>query len=106
MEKQQRRLWLSHWRLLLVSLFMAVASSAWGQDISQQGTVVDVAGEPVIGASVIVKGSKVGVATDIDGKFTLKCKTGATLSVTSIGYKPAEVKATGKPLEITLAEDS
>ena len=106
MEKQQRRLWLSHWRLLLVSLFMAVASSAWGQDISQQGTVIDVAGEPVIGASVIVKGSKIGVATDIDGKFTLKCKTGSTLHISSIGYKPTEVKATGQPLEITLAEDT
>ncbi|WP_286138375.1 carboxypeptidase-like regulatory domain-containing protein [Duncaniella freteri] len=41
------------------------------QDKTVSGTVIDETGEPVIGATVMVKGSKVGIATDIDGKYTL-----------------------------------
>lgn len=58
------------------------------------GTVVDENGDPVIGASVFEKGnSRNGVATNIDGKFSLKVKPGTMLKVSYVGYKTAEATA-------------
>ena len=59
-----------------------------------QGTVVDGNGEPVIGATVKVKGAKGGTVTDLDGHFSLDASKGATLEVSYIGYKTISVKAT------------
>lgn len=69
------------------------------------GTVTDQTGEPVIGASVLEKGTNNGIITNIDGKFSLTVKRGATLVISFVGYKTLEVKATPK-MEITLTEDS
>lgn len=69
------------------------------------GTVTDAAG-PVIGASVVVKGTSNGVATDFDGNFTLNVNQGQTLVVSYIGYVTKEVKIDGRSnYEITLEED-
>ena len=57
------------------------------------GTVVDETGEPVIGASVMVKGTKTGTVTDVDGKFSLVNVQGKTLVVSYIGYDNSEVRA-------------
>lgn len=74
---------------------------------SCQGVVKDSAGEVVIGASVQVKGTLQGTATDLNGRFSIaNVKLGSTLVISSIGYKTAEVVYRGKPLSITLAEDS
>lgn len=72
------------------------------------GIVTDPEGEPLIGASVTVKGQAIGVATDIDGNFSIaNVKPGATIMVSYIGYTPFEGKATyGEPMKITLHEDS
>ena len=67
-----------------------VASQA---TVTVSGTVVDADGEPVIGASVLEKGTKRGIATDINGAYSLKVAPGATLTVSYVGYKTAEVKA-------------
>jgi len=56
------------------------------------GTVTDKTGEPVIGASVIVKGTSVGVATDLDGRFSLNASKGQEIVISSIGYKPMTLK--------------
>lgn len=106
MKKRKSESWLSHWRLLLVALFIGLTSAAWGQVITQNGLVKDQEGEPIIGASVMVKGGKTGVATDIDGKFTLKCAKGSILQISSIGYKSLEVKAMGTPLDLIMQEDT
>ena len=47
---------------------------------------MDVAGEPIIGASVLVKGSSTGSVTDIDGKFSVEAPVGSTLVVSFVGY--------------------
>lgn len=77
------------------------------QNASVSGTVVDVNGEPVIGANVMVKGTNNGTITDIDGKFTLDNAKG-TLVVSFIGYKTQEIQINGneKNLNIVLREDS
>ena len=71
------------------------------------GRVVDVSGEPIIGASVLVKGSGTGAVTDIDGNFTVNASVGSTLEISFIGYKAATVKVTNaSSYAITLQDDS
>lgn len=69
------------------------------------GLVVDVNGEPVIGASVVEKGTTNGGITDINGKFTLNVKPGSTLQISFVGYQTQEMKAT-KTVKVVLKEDS
>ena len=71
-----------------------------------QGTVVDGNGEPVIGATVKVKGEKGGTITDLDGHFSLDASKGVSLEVSYIGYKTQIVKATASNLQIVLQEDA
>lgn len=71
-----------------------------------QGTVVDQNGEPVIGASIKVKGTKVATITDIDGKFVLHNVSGS-IEVSYIGYKTQTVRAgKGGNLTVKLEEDA
>ena len=57
------------------------------------GTVVGPDGEPVIGATVMVKGTSSGTVTDFDGNFTLKADAGATLVISYIGFEKQELPA-------------
>ena len=70
-----------------------------------KGTGKDANGDPIIGATVKVKGSTGGTVTDIDGKFTLDAPAGAELEVSSIGYLKQIVKAKGN-IAIVLKDDS
>lgn len=75
------------------------------QGVKVSGVVSDSQG-PIIGASVVEKGNaKNGTVTDLDGRFTLTVKPGATLVVSYIGYKTAEVSAS-KASAVTLVEDA
>ena len=77
------------------------------QDGTCTGVVVDETGMTVIGASVVVKGTNNGAITDLDGKFQIRnVKPGDVIVVTYVGYSPFEVTWSGKPLNITLKEDS
>ena len=89
---------------LFLMLFIGSLSMA-AQDITVKGSVKDATGEPVIGASIQVKGTTVGVVTDYDGNFAIKAPEGAPLVVSSVGYKTIEVKARPK-LDIELAENN
>ena len=72
-----------------------------------RGTVKDDKGEPVIGASVVEKGTTNGTITDIDGNFTLIVNPGAVLEISYIGYKTQTVNASfNHPLSIVLQEDN
>ena len=72
-------------------LTLALASFA---DINVKGTVIDADGsEPLIGVSVLVKGSTVGTVTDFDGNFELTVPDKATLQLSYIGYKTIELRA-------------
>lgn len=72
--------------------------------IGMTGKIVDEKGEPIIGASVMEKGTTRGTATDADGNFNLKVKAGSTITVSYIGYKTKEVKA-AKTLNLALNPD-
>ncbi len=67
------------------------APQAFAQSIVT-GEVVDEKSEPLIGATVMVKGTSTGTTTDVDGKFSLSAKTGAVLTVSYVGYEPTTVK--------------
>lgn len=69
------------------------------------GTVKDAFG-PVIGASIVEKGTGNGVVTDLDGRFSLSVKPGATLIISFVGYRQQEVKADKASLNIVLEEDN
>lgn len=69
------------------------------------GVVVDEKGEPLIGVSVLVKGTSNGTVTNMDGEFTLNAKKGELLEISYIGYATVNVKADTRPLRILMKED-
>jgi hypothetical protein len=83
----------------------AAAESVASVEQTKQATgqVVDAEG-PLIGATVMEKGTSNGTVTDINGNFSLNVKSGATLVISYVGYVTQEIKA-GSGLRITLAED-
>lgn len=90
----------------LLCALMAIAANA--QNVNVSGTVLDNLDEPVTGATVIVKGTSNGVATDIDGKFSLtNVPSNATVVVSFIGYKTQEIALNGRTtLNVVLQEDN
>ena len=93
---------------LCYRLLMMLAVMFFALDVSAQttinGQVKDETGDGVIGASVVEKGTSNGTVTDFDGNFSLKCKPGATLVFTYIGFNPQELPAKNG-MEVTLKED-
>ena len=91
---------------LLFLFCMLPLSYASAQSIVK-GTVSDEAGEPVIGATVKVKGSNEGSITDFDGNYSVKAASNATLVFSYVGYVTEEVNVGGKStINITLKEDN
>lgn len=80
-------------RLFGILLAIVIGIPATVAQNAIHGVVKDSSDEPVIGATVLVKGSNQGVVTDIDGKFAINVKSGAKLLISSIGYVSAEVVA-------------
>ena len=72
------------------------AMAAVEQTIKVSGQVVDQDGEPLIGATIRVKGVQTGVVTDIDGNFELNAASDATLVVSYVGYKDREFAVRGR----------
>jgi TonB-linked SusC/RagA family outer membrane protein len=94
------------YRIALIFAIMALScANAFAQQVT--GTVKDAAGEPVIGAAVVVEGTTNGTTVDLDGNFVLNAvPSDAVLVVSSIGYKTAHVPVGGGSLNIILEEDS
>lgn len=99
--QMNRKAWIVSLMVLMLS-FPALA-----QNITVSGTVVDNTGEPLIGASVLAKGSQVGTATDFDGNYRLEVAPNATLVFSYVGYNPKEVAVNGQTtIDVTLQENS
>ncbi len=88
---------------LLVALLIAVVTQA--QNVKFSGQVVDVDGEPIIGASVMEKGTSRGAISDLDGNFSFNGSEGAKLVVSYVGYVSKEV-AGGQNMKVVLKEDT
>ena len=91
----------------LATLLLGASLAVNAQDVVK-GIVTDSTGEPVIGATIKVKGSeKTGTITAIDGDFSLAgVQKGQTLVISYIGFTPQEVKFNGKDIKVVLLEDS
>ena len=95
---------------LFLLLFMVLTyMSIFAQNVNISGTVKSsLDDEPLIGVSILEKGTSNGTSTDIDGHFSISVKPGATLRFSYIGFTPKEYKVTGavSDLEILLITDS
>lgn len=86
---------------------LVLSLSAFAQQISIKGHVVDATGEPVIGASVVEGRTTNGTITDVDGNFSLSVPANSTLTISFVGYKTQTVPVNGKnSLKVTLQEDT
>ena len=94
-------------RRLLVTFPLLMLSLLMMAQTKVTGTVIDATGEPIIGASVIVKGTSIGGVSDFDGNFSINgVPRDASLEVSYIGYKTQTVSVGGKSvIKITLQED-
>ena len=63
-------------------------------------------GEPIVGASVMVNGTKTGTVTDVNGNFTLDVKPGQKLHITYLGMNPQDVTVNGKTLRVAMSADN
>lgn len=75
------------------------------QDKKVSGVVRDANGEPIVGATVKVQGSRQAVITDVDGRFTIDARPGSNLEISSIGFKTMVVKA-GQNVDVSMEDDN
>ncbi|MCR4910624.1 MAG: TonB-dependent receptor [Bacteroidales bacterium] len=93
-------------KILLAAVLLFAPQAVFAQRIDVSGLVTDKDGAPVVGAGVFQKGARSnGTITDLDGRFVLSVPAGATLVVSSIGYKDAEQPASAK-MTVVLEEDN
>ena len=78
---------------------------AFAQDTFIKGTVVDDNGEPLIGATVMVVGTTIGTSADFDGNFSIKCKPGAKLRISYVGYD-TQTMAAKQGMRVVLKESA
>lgn len=89
--------------LLLMLLFPL---GVLAQSVTVSGQVTDEAGEPIIGASVRIPGTSVGVVTDMDGNYSISVPKGKQLEITYVGYKKEVIIAKEGKMTVQLKEDS
>ena len=103
------KVFIQHPAKVLTALLMLLLSIPAFAQSQVSGLVLDQNREPVIGATVKVKGTKTGTATDVDGKFTVSVPDkDAILAISYVGYLPMEVKASSPTLKtgIVLKENA
>ena len=92
-------------RLLSLLLTVMLTIAAFAQNQTFTGRVVDPSGEPVIGATIVQKGTSNTAVTDYDGNFSINAPAGAELEITYVGYGKQTVLA-GENMHIIITEDS
>ena len=90
-------------RTLALAGGLLLATSSFAQSNAIKGHVKDASGEPVMGATITVKGKAVGI-TDIDGNFSIDAAPGTELTFTFLGMSPQTVKASGN-MTVTMSND-
>lgn len=85
---------------------LCIPLMAMAQKYDAKGTVLDRTGEPIIGATVLEKGTKNATVTDLDGHFSLNAADNAIVTISYIGFKSQDVKIGKSPVTITLDEEA
>lgn len=84
-------------KILLLGLLMVFSVHTFAQTQTVTGSVKDAAnGDPLPGATVVVKGTTTGTVTDIDGNFSLGVEPGSTIAISFVGYETREIEFTGQ----------
>ncbi|MFO7657962.1 MAG: SusC/RagA family TonB-linked outer membrane protein [Bacteroidales bacterium] len=92
---------------LFVCLMLIGSFALHAQDIQIRGTVTGDDGEPLPGVSVVIKGTKTGMATDINGEYSLSVPTGAILVFSAVGMKSQEIAIAGQSvINVTLESEA
>ncbi len=92
---------------LAALLTLCFSFPALAQKITVSGTVIDPEGEPLIGASVLVKGETLGTATNIDGEYTISVPSDGILVFSYVGYDTQEIPVNGQTtLNVSMKENS
>lgn len=81
------------------------ANNQQQNNIQVSGRVVDAAGEPIIGANIVIPGTSIGTVTDMDGNYTLSAPRGSQINFSYIGYNSQEFTVNQEILNVTLVED-
>jgi len=89
--------------LLTICLAMLLSLSAQAEVINVSGKVTDETNSPIVGASVLVKGTSKGTITDLNGEYKISAEKGKTLVFTYIGYEKKEAKVTGTQINVQLS---
>ena len=96
---------LKAFRIALMLVLSLIVGTVSAQTVT--GNVVDETGEPVIGATVLEKGTKNATVTDFDGNFTIKMESGKVLTISYIGMQSQDVNVAGKTsVNVVLKEDA
>lgn len=92
---------------ILSGLLMVLSVSAQtGTTINVRGTITDIAGEPIIGANILIQGTSSGTITDYDGNYLLQAPADGVLEVSYIGYNPQIISINNRTtINIVLEED-
>lgn len=94
-------------KMLFSLVFCTIAIEAWSQTRTVSGRITDMSDEPVIGASVIERGTNNGVISDADGNYSLRVKDGAVIEVSCIGYTTQTIPVSGRAtINVQLEEDT
>ncbi len=92
--------------VLMIAIYFCIAS-AFAQQITVTGTVVDDIDEPLPGISVVIKGHKTGVITDIDGNYSIKAAPTDVIIFSSVGMKKEEIKINGRSkIDVKMTPDA
>ena len=90
--------------MVLCAVVLCFGTTAFAQNIVT-GTVEDADG-PLIGASVLVKGTTVGTITDFDGNFSIEANVGDQLEFSYMGYSSQTITVTGNTINVTMSENT
>ena len=94
----------SYLKIVLAVMALGMSATVWAQNVVT-GTVEDADG-PLIGASVLVKGTTVGTITDFDGNYTIEAKIGDELEFSYMGYSSQTIPVTSNTINVTMSENT
>ncbi|MBR5054098.1 MAG: carboxypeptidase-like regulatory domain-containing protein, partial [Bacteroidales bacterium] len=90
-----------------MALLLLMPGHSFAQNLRVQGKVLDELGEGLIGAGVVIQGTRTGTITDMDGNFVLpSVPSGATLEISCVGYTTQVIQVTGQTITITMEPDT
>jgi TonB-linked SusC/RagA family outer membrane protein len=94
-------------RMLLAFALLLMAGSMWAQNITVKGRVIDTRGDAVVGAAVVVKGTRNGVSTNESGQYLIKVAPDATLEFSFLGLKTVSVPVNNRTtVDVVMADEA